>query len=259
MSQQSQSQLVAGATAVRVSLVLSLNMAEVRPQHLENYIEERKTSNILEGMVYFVGLIAQFLGILPMKWDNNMNFSFSLFSWTSFFSFIRLVVFNSPFTVFPLVLYYGGYMYQGFEIELDLNITELVMNDTINTIYEGSTVQIVYNLLTLANFLYYILPFNLCYQMTNPLMNLFQTVLKPSNLEKHLITPNCMLLLPILCFLLMALGNFMSSLAWINISEETYPGSSSLLFLNLGTFGTDFHFMTTKFVLFQARQALQTS
>ena len=175
-----------------------------------------------------------------MKIDyKELSFKFTLFSWRTVFSFVRLVVFNAPLTIMPMVLYRGGYVEDELTNELGLNTTDLLSND-VNKTYMGDMAQVVINLLNASCLLYYILPFILCYKMATPLMNMHQTVLKHSDQLEHLSTPSIMILLPIFCFIFVALENFMMTLAILANMEEEHVGSSSLPFVKLVTFGNAF-------------------
>ena len=134
-------------------------------------------------------------------------------------------------------------MAQEMETELDWNITTVTSNNTKPNPYASSVIQIVYNALNASCFLYYVLPFVLCFKMATPMMNIFRIICKPSYEGKHLMAPSFMILLPIISFMLMAIGYFMLALAFLDYMEVEYPGSSSLLFVNLQMFGTDFHFL----------------
>ena len=134
-------------------------------------------------------------------------------------------------------------MERQMESELDWNLTMATSNHTKPNPYTSTVIQIVANSLFASCFLYYILPFVLCFKMTTPLMNIFKIISKPSYKGKHLMAPSFMILLPIISFVLVAIGYFMLALAFLGYMEEEYPGSSSLLYVNLEMFGTDFHFL----------------
>ena len=117
------------------------------------------------GLTRLVGLVsglASILGITPMTIDyKTFDFTFALFSWTSLFSLIRVVVFNSPLSILPLVLSHGGYWKAELVgNKLVGNITEIALkpNITMNNPYAGDMAQIVLNLLSSSSLLYYVLP-----------------------------------------------------------------------------------------------------
>ena len=151
-------------------------------------------------------MIAIILGIIPMKIDKKeMVFSFRLFSWRSLFSFVRLVVFNAPLTIVPLVLFQGGFMAKEIEDELGLNMTHIQSNEDP---YGNDMVQVILNLLAGSCFLYYVLPFILCYKIASPMADINKTVLhKHSHHMHHILSPSYMILLPIFCFLFLAIVN----------------------------------------------------
>ena len=119
-------------------------MPKVRPKPTFLGNEVTKTPRVLTGLVGVVTILAYMLGITPMKAaTNELNLTFQLFSWTSFFSFIRLVVFNAPLTVVPLVIYHGGFAEQEMKTELGFNLTNL--GNSSNP-YSGDMVQTVSNI-----------------------------------------------------------------------------------------------------------------
>ena len=80
-----------------------MTMTKVRgkPIFLENDVT--KPSRVVTVLMGSVTNVAIILGILPMAIDKKeLVMTFRLFSWTTFFSFIRLVAFNAPFTIVPL-------------------------------------------------------------------------------------------------------------------------------------------------------------
>ena len=212
-------------------------MARVRPKPLALNVVP-KSSKVLLKIVGLISMIGTTLGIIPMKIDGeDMQFSFKLFSWRSLFSFVRLVVFNAPLTIAPLVLFRGGFVEQEIENELDLNMTDILTNDP----YANDMVQVILNLLNASCFLYYVLPFILCCKIATPMANINKTVLKTdSHQVDHILCPSYMILLPIFCFLFIAIGNLTMALAFLDVKEKTYPGSSSLLFTNIVVFGQGF-------------------
>ena len=80
--------------------MMKINSLKEEEQHRS---EDHST---LWRVVSAVWDIARFLGFLPFHQNKlDQSFSFKWFSVATLFSFVRLVLFNSPFTILPIILF----------------------------------------------------------------------------------------------------------------------------------------------------------
>ena len=78
---------------------------KVKPLKQEERLRSEDRSTLWR-VISVVWEIARFLGLLPFhQKKNDQSFSFKWFSFTTLFSFTRLVIFNSPFTTLPVILF----------------------------------------------------------------------------------------------------------------------------------------------------------
>ena len=78
---------------------------KVKPLKQEEQLRSEDRSTLWR-VISVVWEIARFLGLLPFhQKKNDQSFSFKWFSFTTLFSFTRLVIFNSPFTTLPVILF----------------------------------------------------------------------------------------------------------------------------------------------------------
>ena len=98
--------------------------------------EDRST---LWRVVSVVWDIARFVGLLPFhQKKDDQSFSFKWFSFTTLFSFTRLVIFNSPFTTLPIILFLSfgrnEWEEEQFEALLGIGNGTMSMSPTVETV-----------------------------------------------------------------------------------------------------------------------------
>ena len=84
-------------------------MIKVQPENHEGEFkpQESKNTKLADFFVISVWSLAGFLGLLPFKFDKETkNCSFKWISTETIFSFVRLVLFNFPFTVLPSIFFF---------------------------------------------------------------------------------------------------------------------------------------------------------
>ena len=158
-------------------------MQKVRPVPLPEYHEPdhqptpgselyHKMTKPARAIFYLVVIIGRLFGQNAMKYDEkNGKIEFKLFSCSSLFTLIRLVVFNFPFILAPAMIHFGGFKDEEWENFVDSR----------NGTFENATVpgqpktrEIVQSIEYFSNFSYYVLPFVLPYFMTQPLNRLVE-------------------------------------------------------------------------------------
>ena len=213
-------------------------MTQVKPVVMETNSVKRESSNLLRSLIWFLKLIFKYIGMFPMDIDpKTWKFTFALFSWTSLFSFIRLVAFNAPLTLLPVVILYTELGLEGKGNQTLGNESDITKS--FGELYQNKVVQIVFTIQDLSCFLYYVLPFLLCYKMAKPFSNIFNLISTPSsnsfakdNLNGYV------MLFPIVCFLFMIVGNLIISLEFLKQVNDAIPETSLLMSISL--FGITF-------------------
>ena len=80
-------------------------MEKVRPLKQEGQ-HRSENDTALWRVVSLVWDFARFLGFLPFHQNkHDQTFSFKWFSFATLFSFVGLVLFNSPFTILPIIFF----------------------------------------------------------------------------------------------------------------------------------------------------------
>ena len=203
-------------------------MLEIQP-------EERREVDIeadmctLEGtgrVLHLIRKVSSVLGIIPAEIEKDtFEVKFKLFSFTSLKSLLKLLLFNSPLIVSPLVLNFSGLVDREYK-SLGLNVNEAVDGD--NDIYANQFVFGVASLIYWSSYLYYIVPFILWQNMADPLTKLSKILIAERN--KHIVRkpPSAEeLLLPLVSLIIFYVGTFVFALALIQQQESLYPGIAS--------------------------------
>ena len=105
---------------------------KVAPIEHKNRLDEKTQGSIKVNvcLVFVLRKLAMFLGIFPFDINKETGeLSFKWFSLTTFLSLIRLLAFNFPFSVLPLLLitYFGPGEWSSGEME---EITNTTLNST---------------------------------------------------------------------------------------------------------------------------------
>ena len=136
--------------------------------------EEASTHDDLHKTNKFIKLfqfLSWLLGVFPVK-QNKLagTLSFKLFSTTSFFALIRLLIFNLPFSAPSLVFAYSGLSHSERENYMVKN--NITVKNTELTSSENGKPLIVGLFDYYITYLYYILPFTFAHAMTGPINQL---------------------------------------------------------------------------------------
>ena len=164
--------------------------------------------------------MATFFGQIAMKVDEKKGeIKFKLFSCSSIFTLIRLVVFNLPFVLTPAIIYFGGFSDQELK---DLGVSTNVSVGIANISFESNTREIVQLIGYFTNYTYFALPFVFAYYMTESLDKVRQiSIAERKFMNKRglsQLTP------PIVAFILYAVGSFMQVSAKVLEMEAKLPG-----------------------------------
>ena len=133
-----------------------------KKHHVEetNFLDSGRTTNKFFNIFRRFALL---LGLFPVIQDKETgNMKFRLFSLKSLLSLFALLLTNLPLTLFPLIVYHGGFS----EEEIQSFMAE--RNQTLNTtLYEESVIESIVQKIEYSSFfLYYVLPFFLSYNMS---------------------------------------------------------------------------------------------
>ena len=139
-------------------------MPSVQPSTIKNEPELNQSSGLKLTFYLLFGFV-NVLGFAPWKADKKEGtFSFKLFSFTSVFCFLRLLLFSFPFTTLPLIFWYGGYM----DEEWNSFQNETNGNSTMEYDPRSLTEEMVFKFDFYSNYLVLVLPFLFAHSMVEP-------------------------------------------------------------------------------------------
>ena len=211
-------------------------MVKVKPangEHTED-IKGSRATLLVWSVVYRV---SWFFGLIAIQKTKTGPHHFKLFSWSSLFTLMRLVVFSFPFVVLPYILSRGGFL----EEEWKTLIQSLRKNATAGAgNLKGSSLQdtrkIVIYMNYFSNYFLFALPFLFAHYMTAPLENMLKIVVFEENIltqEKGMFQ----LTKPIFGFILFVFGAVAIVVEEVVKQNNSVPGYINLPLNMYATFG----------------------
>ena len=138
----------------RMSIEQAASMRKVKPAFKDETRKDDGFEHVSGCFRYSLMFLANLLfwtGLVPIKWDASTRmFEFKLFSISSLFAFVRLLIITFPFLVLPQIFVFGGFSKKEYE---EVTGKEF----SLGILYPG--LEQLYIAEFYMNFLIYILPF----------------------------------------------------------------------------------------------------
>ena len=162
-----------------------MKQVKIAPSDKPEDKDKDKPNKVSKVLVFLLSMIVHLIGICPVKYDKKKEvYSFKLISWTSFWAFVRLLVFNAPLTIVPVALLVSGSVSE--EVQHSGLIEEWKKSNITfekDVIYDNDMVRMTSGFQYLACYLYYALPFVLSCPMAMPMTNILKVVRELTNKE----------------------------------------------------------------------------
>ena len=138
----------------RMSIEQAASMRKVKPAFKDETRKDDGFEHVSGCFRYSLMFLANLLfwtGLVPIKWDPSTKmFEFKLFSISSLFAFVRLLIITFPFLILPLIFIFGGFTKKEYEETTGQEFHLETPHPGLEQLYEAEFY---------LNFLIYILPF----------------------------------------------------------------------------------------------------
>ena len=164
--------------------------------------------------------LSKLMGLDSMEHDEKeMTVQFRLLSRHSLLTLIRLIVFNMPFSLVPLVFHFGGFTNDEFKTLNHGKSTNRTNDET--ALYLDKTRTIVRYIGYFSSYMYYVLPFLFACNMANPLEKMIKIAMAEKLLTKRNLSQ---IAKPIVAFICFIVGGLLQTISLLLSLERQYPG-----------------------------------